>query len=303
MDHFLTRLVARTLGSAPRIEPLIPSIYADAPGPGTGISGPIRDEKKDDFQDGLSMNEPSSPAVRLTGQPVFSSPDGMESVRFKGEMGPFTKKNHDPPEPGKYHLQPEARATSSDMGTAIRKPEYPENPAKAEPLPPHEVPKRVSSDFPTFTKSDENERFFPSPDQPPHRKSGSLAEVFQADGEKSENHSRPKTVREQTDMRQRPGPLSAQTAVQDLLVPTFSPHHSAFAPDDRGPGEDTGTSPFLFSGPGTSSRPVKVTIGRIEVRAVIPPGPLPATAGTAPKKPGPALSLEDYLKQRDGNRI
>lgn len=40
---------------------------------------------------------------------------------------------------------------------------------------------------------------------------------------------------------------------------------------------------------------IKVTIGRVEVRAIMPPAAAPRPARA---RPGPALSLEDYLKQR-----
>jgi hypothetical protein len=45
---------------------------------------------------------------------------------------------------------------------------------------------------------------------------------------------------------------------------------------------------------------IKVTIGRIEVRAIMPPAP-PAPR-TKPARTGPTLSLEDYLKQRNEGR-
>ena len=44
---------------------------------------------------------------------------------------------------------------------------------------------------------------------------------------------------------------------------------------------------------------IRVTIGRIEVRATTPP--LPAAPRTHP--PGPALTLDDYLKQRNGGQL
>lgn len=44
---------------------------------------------------------------------------------------------------------------------------------------------------------------------------------------------------------------------------------------------------------------IRVTIGRVEVRAVMPAQPAPRPAR---HKPSPSLSLEDYLKQRDGRR-
>lgn len=44
---------------------------------------------------------------------------------------------------------------------------------------------------------------------------------------------------------------------------------------------------------------IRVTIGRIEVRATTPP--LPPAPRTRP--PGPALTLDDYLKQRNGGQL
>jgi hypothetical protein len=46
---------------------------------------------------------------------------------------------------------------------------------------------------------------------------------------------------------------------------------------------------------------IRVAIGRIEVRAITPP-PMPPAQRTAPTRPGPALSLDDYLKQHNGRR-
>ena len=43
---------------------------------------------------------------------------------------------------------------------------------------------------------------------------------------------------------------------------------------------------------------VRVHIGRVEVRAVMPPVPPPR----APERPGPLLSLDEYLKRRNGER-
>jgi hypothetical protein len=52
---------------------------------------------------------------------------------------------------------------------------------------------------------------------------------------------------------------------------------------------------------GPSSPPtVKVTIGRIEVRATTPPAP--PTPRTRRQRPGPALTLDEYLKKRSGER-
>jgi hypothetical protein len=44
--------------------------------------------------------------------------------------------------------------------------------------------------------------------------------------------------------------------------------------------------------------PIRVTIGRVEVRAIMAPPASPR----AVRRPRPALSLEDYLKQREGGK-
>lgn len=49
----------------------------------------------------------------------------------------------------------------------------------------------------------------------------------------------------------------------------------------------------------SSSRPIHITIGRIEVRAVHPP---PEPVVQRPKPVSPKISLEEYLKQRNGGR-
>ena len=46
---------------------------------------------------------------------------------------------------------------------------------------------------------------------------------------------------------------------------------------------------------------IRVAIGRIEVRAITSPPTLPARQET-PARPGPPLSLDDYLKQRNGGQ-
>jgi hypothetical protein len=46
---------------------------------------------------------------------------------------------------------------------------------------------------------------------------------------------------------------------------------------------------------------VRVTIGRVDVRAVMSPAPA-APPAQRPARKGPSLSLEDYLKERDGGR-
>lgn len=54
---------------------------------------------------------------------------------------------------------------------------------------------------------------------------------------------------------------------------------------------------MAFVEPSSPPPNIRVTIGRVEVRAIMPPEPKAPPA--KPSRPGPALSLDDYLKQRN----
>ena len=83
-----------------------------------------------------------------------------------------------------------------------------------------------------------------------------------------------------------PTPLTKVVAPAHATIPRISP-----APSSREPARSA-DNPF-------SPRPVHITIGRIEVRAVHPP-PQPVRRRPAPA--APKISLEEYLKQRHGGR-
>lgn len=71
-------------------------------------------------------------------------------------------------------------------------------------------------------------------------------------------------------------------------------------PVANGPGETAVRQPAMAQADGANAAPpiVQVTIGRIEVRAVTPSAP---PAPRAPARPqGPALSLDEYLRRRNG---
>lgn len=89
---------------------------------------------------------------------------------------------------------------------------------------------------------------------------------------------------------------SRGSASSDLLVPAATRPHIAARPEPNGtPRKDQRETATEASSP-----TVRVTIGRVEVRAA-PATPPPARRSSG-AKPGPALSLDDYLKQRKGGR-
>jgi hypothetical protein len=64
----------------------------------------------------------------------------------------------------------------------------------------------------------------------------------------------------------------------------------------REPPASAATGPIATPGPTPT---IRITIGRVDVRAIMPVTPAPRPN---PTRPGPALSLEDYLKQREQGR-
>lgn len=73
-------------------------------------------------------------------------------------------------------------------------------------------------------------------------------------------------------------------------------------PQLNAPHVERGSQEPRAVGPEPSEPAIRVSIGRIEVRAITPPPPTPPAQRTTPVRPGPALSLDDYLKQRNGGQ-
>jgi hypothetical protein len=102
----------------------------------------------------------------------------------------------------------------------------------------------------------------------------------------------------------RPHPIEPGSVADTPLMPDISP------PGPRSPSEVAIARPHItprIESAGGSPHPtpptpepaptVKVTIGRVEVRAITP---APPTSRPKPAKTGPTLSLDDYLKRRSG---
>jgi hypothetical protein len=89
--------------------------------------------------------------------------------------------------------------------------------------------------------------------------------------------------------------VQAHRAVQGaakVVVPRIVRHQ----PDQR---EESGPREASVLAPESPAPTIKVAIGRIEVRSVTPPAP---ARRETPARPGPPLSLDDYLAQRNGGR-
>jgi hypothetical protein len=87
-----------------------------------------------------------------------------------------------------------------------------------------------------------------------------------------------------------PAPLDALLVTPGTIRPQLNGHV------ERDPWEPR------MAAPEPPAPTIRVAIGRIEVRAITPPPTPPARQRATPARPGPALSLDDYLKRRNGGQ-
>lgn len=305
MDHFVTRLIARTLGEAPSVEPLIPSIYANASDLGDDLPNPSQDEWRDPSLEALSNSQRQRPVGQPSREEGYSSPEDRKNDRIEGAAYPSTEKPDPPPDSTEVRgdtLQFEAKAMPSEENIVSRKPEYQMTRARTVALPFLDTQREDSAYSSPPMEEDSSKRLSPVSGGESHRPGRPLVDAFQTKAGGSDDDSRSDVERQQREIQHLPQAVPVQTTPEDLLVPPLSADLNPYVFTQTRPAP-SGHTPNQVLDPASSPQPIKVTIGRIEVRAVMRPEPRPLAAEPVPKKTGPALSLEDYLKQRDGNRI
>ena len=129
------------------------------------------------------------------------------------------------------------------------------------------------------------------------------------DGANQKTDTPPSTREEVKRMVKRVSSTEAVTAAS-ALAPDSKNVHDSRAGLTQQPGirpliaaeTNSQMSPAFLPREDRPEKTIKVTIGRIEVRAVMPQAPL-SQPRTVPQDPQPKISLEDYLKkQRGGSR-
>ena len=199
-------------------------------------------------------------------------------------------------------LQVEAKERPSDENIASRKSEYKITREEPAPLPSPETQMKEPDHFPQPKQNHSSKPNSSDTGGEPHRSGRVVKKASQTAVEATENDSRSndgKQLREDSHILQA-APL--QAIDEALLVPSRSKTPAPYALTQASP-EPSWSPRDQVSTTGSSPPPTKVTIGRIEVRAVMRPEPRPPAAEPGPKKTGPAMSLENYLKQRDRNRL
>lgn len=296
MTDFLTRLAERTLGQSPLVQPLLGSRYA------TGPAAPLFPDIVGEEQV-LVVERPADPAQ--TPMPRFpeEAPSTLESV--------LPRRVSDP------HAASEATEAFAKGSQEFEKAAGPH-----EPLPPREVSKTQNSYRTTelaAASADPDASFSadslrahqsppvraPSAGTPDRRGEAAFSHAFLAPvaldtlvqanpsarlGEEAHAASLLLSPEPQEAVEARRGGMGVfdRSVVERAVRRAEVVRPQSAAISDHG-------EP-ISSANASGSPAIRVTIGRIEVRAILPP--TPAAERAAPARAGPPLSLDEYLKQR-----
>ncbi len=287
MNGYLKTLAERSLAAAPLIRPRHVSIFeppSQAPGQGIQLAPPDSTEQTEFFvkhretTDMVNAFPPSHRTETRTHQETGFAPEDEKS--FEGIASPGREANISQSSMPRISTHPSA--PSHEQANKVT--ELPKNIA---------VPTAATKDLPvspmtpppvgenSLVKSPPLERA-PVMNWGDTRREATQEEELQLEKPRASNRRRLEDVESQDVPRSQskkvsvePSPLKAQpfTVQRPELASSFSNEGST----------------------------IRISIGRIDVRAILPPAP-PAPLSHEPKA-SPRLSLEEYLKQRNGARL
>lgn len=284
MSHFLQRLARRALGNAPGVQPRIPSRFEDGGGAMAAIEvrEAVRATEQPPALRPVVGTRPEPERRRPTGSaPEPASPSRPRPRRDDEGSTPTgppprgTPRAHAAPGP-----EPSSKAeTSRHPETPTRRPETVSGPR---PAVPHRHPRAPSSETRLDTA--------PSPEPqvargaaPPESPPSVTVRPTAVRVENRERRNPPSP---------RPGESESPSAQRASIRPRVDVETSL--PVSRGERRN-GSRQRTQDTPAEPA--VRVTIGRVEVRAIQPASP------PAPRRlPEPRLTLEDYLRQRREGR-
>jgi hypothetical protein len=321
MADFFTRLAERTLGRAPVIQPLIPSGLA----PGPAIAGEVPPASPHP----LSVSEVPSPSV-MPNPPHRKTPDTepplvhhVESrLKESGKTSPLLGPTpvlamRETESPSVHRVEPdveqEVQGPASLTLQKARTAPPSQHSVKSGPREPVEVspsqrgvgletpdnlasiPRLVRSeespagnrsrvDFPAALEPLFKEEYGPKPPLEPSSEIPNNASESQG-ASKASHAEQPQALETRSD-----DTSSQKPSVPKVIRPNVVIRRE---PAKLIPGEHESALTEPLPSPPT----IRVTIGRVEVRAMLPPkSPKPRTT---PARRAPALSLDDYIKQRN----
>jgi hypothetical protein len=306
MADFITRLAERALGVAPVVQPVMPPMFAPEPAShSTGLEwdseattspgDPDRPRAPSAQETPPTRDAPTGrPADAATAQQEDQSGDALSSATPGSPRGTPESRS------GASHLN---KSGSSERGAMTGKEDqrgpsrttarHPQTPPETRPETLHRAepgPTRRGSPLGLPSAEDgSGEAVFRPLRTLLDRGQGETLPSVPSPGAQASLDSSEDTLESKTSL-DRPEPPDAPPPVAPRMVrPQLDGHL------ERGPQEPR------VAAPESSAPAIRVTIGRIEVRAITPP-PRPPAQRTAPARPGPELSLDDYLKQHNGRQ-
>lgn len=288
MADFITRLAERALGVAPVVQPVMPSIFAPEP---ITHSTSLEWDSETTTSPG-DLDWPRTPAAWVT-PPTLDAPTGRPEDAAMVQQEDRSGDALSSATPGSPRETPESRyrpphlgePDSSERGTMTGKEDQRDSSRTTARHP----------QTPPETRSEALHRAEPGP-----TRRGLPLGPPSAEEESGEAVFRPLRTLLERGQRETLPPVPSPGAQASLdtgedAPPPVAPRIVRPQLDgylERGPQEPR------VAAPESSEPAIRVTIGRIEVRAITLPPPVPP----APARPVPELSLDDYLKQHNGGR-
>lgn len=291
MADFITRLAERALGVAPVVQPVMPSMFA--PEPVSHSTGLERDSEATTSPDDL--DRPRAPSARET-PPTLDAPTGRPAdaamVQQEDQSGdalssatPKAPRGTPESRPGPSHL---SEFSSSERGTMTGNEDQrgsSRTTARHHQTPPETRPETLHRAEPGPTR-----RGLPlGPPSAEDESDEAVFRPFETLLDRGQRETLPPVPS--------PGAQASLDTSEDAAPPVaprmVRPQLDGYL--ERGLQEPRAAAPE------SSAPAIRVTIGRIEVRAITPP-PVPPAQRPTTFRPGPELSLDDYLKQHNGGR-
>jgi hypothetical protein len=277
MSDYLSRLAERTLGLVETVQPLTPPMFA------TAASTPVESLHLDQTP---PRPEARTEIVRLT----EAAPGSLMPQEKRTPPDPRERLSATRSDDEATPLRP--RPAAHESAAHLRRVETAPERAPAQETPP--LTSRTGEPPPTRTHAQTGEPALvavPSGNSRPANETTPPARQHNsADAAAANRDARPGSAEQTTHSTPRPETLIKtipQTRARDDMGLQRSRQRSA---------NDINESPAMTQ----EAHPVRVQIGRIEVRAVNAPAPT-----QTPRKssaPAPRLSLEEYLRSRNGGR-
>jgi hypothetical protein len=307
VDDFLSRLARSALAPAPQVEPLMSGVYAGGPAPPAfevvdeeAVAPPMttpppRAAVEGPRHEGVAPSAAPVPLpeARATAEPEPPAPHDTLPRHGEARSEPRDVRHQPPAVPPQRGEVGE----TSRLAPAPRRDEAPRRSAATGPqdsrtIPPPRTRAREIPTGPRVTPPDGR------PEPEPGVTSGAAEILAVPAGEAGEPPADIRAItpaaRVSPAVPERESPRSPDQPPTDAL---------RRAPDVHVHVADRAVSPVATPAAEearaeTHPAPVvRITIGRVEVRAIMPPAPAPRPA---PARPAPALSLDDYLKQQTG---